>query len=844
MESALGVPDGSVTEDHIQLYTTAARGGVGLMMLEGIGVHPAGKFYDTQITAYDDDCIPGLKLLADSIHAHGDGVVAWVQLHCGGAAHFGYSYGQKDNSIDLNVFGEEMIDSIIEGYANAALRVKKGGFDGVEIHGGHGYLVAQFLSPAVNNRTDRWGKTAEDRMRFPLEIYRRIREKCGEDFPLGIKMNTADLLPGGNFLDETVKIARAFALIGYDLIEMSGGMGMMIELREALRKQLGNNEYYFKEAIPAFVQAVAGTKTALCVTGGIGSPEVMEELLQDGVDFVGMARPWLCEPDLANRIRRGDRRPVRCVSREQLCNLCLTRLGLGPVTCYKFYQGYCKMQCPVDQDTPDYIGEIALGNFAEAARIIRKENPLPNTLCRICDHKCEWLCKGQTGEPLAIRDLKRFAMDYAKKHDLYQEARIKTIRSGEKVAVVGSGPAGLSCAHALAVRGHSPTVFEKNDVVGGVPRTAIPAFRLPREAVEDDIRYIRSAGVEFKTGVEYGRDITIESLFDEGYKAVFLGIGATLPVTLDVPGNSLAGISAALDFLEAVNRGRDVAVGKRVAVIGGGSVAMDAAMTALRVGATEVHVVCLESPENMPASKEELEDALAEGVVLHNSLGVEAFEGDGKSVNGIRLIACTSVFDQEGRFCPVYDRGVSESLRVDNVIVAIGQKPDMGCLCSPAAGEIARKGRIAADANTLATAYAGVFAGGDAVSGPGTVVEAARSGKEAAESIDRYLRNLPLARVPKDESYKPFFKGCSGCEDPEKAIKKEKSLRAVPGKLDAAVRVNGFAEITGALTEEEAVREAKRCLKYDLDLAEKSAARLKNAGPAAFDFKRVTGKEW
>jgi NADPH-dependent glutamate synthase beta subunit-like oxidoreductase len=309
-----------------------------------------------------------------------------------------------------------------------------------------------------------------------------------------------------------------------------------------------------------------------------------------------------------------------------------------------------------------------------------------------------------------------------------------------------------------------------------------------------------------------------------------------------VPGNTLAGIFPSLAFLEAVNSGREISIGKRVVVIGGGSVAMDAAMTALRAGASEVHVASLEALANMSASREELDDATAEGIVLHKSWGVEAFLGD-TSVTGVKLIACTSVFDQEGRFCPVCDGAISKNLQADTVIVAIGQKPDAGCL-SFAAGAISQGGRIGADPNTFATAYPGVFAGGDVVTGSGTVVEAAWAGKEAAESIDRYLRKIPLARAPGEESYGPFFKGCSGCEDPEKTIKKEGSLRAVPVKQDAAARIRDFREIVCVLTEEQAIKEARRCLKYDLDLAEKSAARLKNAGSAAFDFKRVTGKEW
>lgn len=276
MESSLGNPDGKVTNDHIRFYSTAAKGGVGLMIIEGIAVHPISKMTDTQMTAFDDSNIPGFTRLSNAIHENGEGVVLWAQLYCGGAASFGYSYGQNDYGLDLNDFSEDVIEEIIDSYANAALVLKKSGFDGVEIHGGHGYLVSQFISPAVNKRQDKWGGTPDNRIRFPLEILRKIREKCGLNYPIGIKMNSADFLPEGNWLTDTAYVAKRFAEEGYDLIEASGGMGFMTELREAMRAKEGNHQYYFQECIPAFMKALEGTNTALCVTGGMGDPVEMD----------------------------------------------------------------------------------------------------------------------------------------------------------------------------------------------------------------------------------------------------------------------------------------------------------------------------------------------------------------------------------------------------------------------------------------------------------------------------------------------------------------------------------------------------------------------------------------
>ena len=835
MELGMGDPDGFVTEDSLNTYRKAAEGGVGLIITEAVGVHPRGRFFDTQLAAWSDEHIPGLKKLVDVIHAYGEGVVVWLQLHCGGAKDWGYSYGQLDTGLGLDVTTEEDIESIMKAFGDAALRAKEAGFEGVELHGGHGYIISQFLSPAINHRIDKWGGTPENRMRFPLEIYKAIREKVGDDFPVGIKMNTADHLEGGNWANETSKIARKFAETGFDFIEASGGMAFMTEVREALRKKVGEKEYYFRDALPQFVEAVSGTNTALAVIGGIGTPQVMEEILNEGADFISLARPWLCEPDFANRVKAGDLRPVKCVSRMQLCNLCLTKVAFGSVTCEKFYPGDCRMHCPIDQDNPAYFSLIAQRRFEEALEVVKKDNPLASVLSRVCHHPCETICRGETGEPLAIRDLKRFITDYGLKNGLMVKVKPRVKGGRGKVAIIGSGPAGLTCGFYLAQRGYSPTIFEKLPVKGGMLAVGIPKYRLPEEILKADIAYVESIGVEIKTGTALSEDFSISDLFAQDYKALFIALGQPLSLKLEIEGSDLDGVLLGLDFLKDVNLGKQAKVGKRVLVIGGGNVAIDVAMTALRLGAKEVQVACLESRQEMPAFKWEIDDAVEEGVILNCCWGPKRIRGNGK-VTGVDFVKCASIFDEECKFNPKFDEKAGMSLDADTVIISIGQTSALVPLNKESGIKLNSSGTIEVNNMTLQTSLPSVFAGGDVVTGSNNVVDAVAAGKTAAESIDRFIQGRSLARTPREEAYSPFIKVTSpwAFAEPSERILKENSLRVVPPKLSVVERRGNFEEIAGGLSEEEAIKEAKRCLKYDLELEEESAKRMAQMGKSAF----------
>lgn len=325
--------EGHVTDQLLKLYYDLAKGGTGLIVT-GIGaVSPSGKTLINQIGVWDDEHIPGLKKLAKVMHQYGgENTFCTVQLQHSSMGKYGYSIGGIQKEFTLSDLSEEKIKSIIKEFALAAGRLKTAGFDGVGVHGAHGYLISAFISPAINNRADHWGGSLENRMRFPIEIYSAIREEVGDDFPILWKMNTDDFDEKGQGIEEYLKVAKKLAELGMDLIEMSGGLKNQKKLRSKLMKEAGRKEAYFRNAIPRFREAV-GDKTALAHTGGFRSLEVMEEVLNEGVDFIGLSRPLIAEPDLPNRLLYSpDKRPAKCTS----CLKCLTHVANQPLKCVEF----------------------------------------------------------------------------------------------------------------------------------------------------------------------------------------------------------------------------------------------------------------------------------------------------------------------------------------------------------------------------------------------------------------------------------------------------------------------------------------------------------------------------
>ena len=484
----------------------------------------------------------------------------------------------------------------------------------------------------------------------------------------------------------------------------------------------------------------------------------------------------------------------------------------------------CMEACPIHQNAAGYVALIAEGRFSEAARLIRRRNPLPFICGRVCYAACEDACsRAMVDDPIAIRALKRFAMDWERDHEPVPVPDPPEHERTERVAVIGSGPAGLTCAFDLAREGYQVTVFEKHDKLGGMLAVGLPGYRCPRSILERDLDYIRRAGVTMHTGRELGRDFSLEDLLSDtpgfGFRAVFLGIGAHEGRPLGVPGENAAGVVSGVEYLRNVNLGLPRNTGRRVAVVGGGNTALDAARTARREGA-DVTVLYRRTQAEMPADADELADAVAEEVQFdYLTAPVEVLTWEGR-VRGLRCVRMElGEPDASGRPRPVPREGSEHDREFDTVIVAISQYPDHRWYGSPSQKamrtlEFTRWDTIEVDPDSLATPIAGVFAGGDAVLGPATVVESMGQGRRAAEAIHKFLQGAELAGFA---SHMPPERPGRGFEErpyrQAPAYAEMKRLaRAVMPKRPVAERLADYQEVDLGLSEEEARREARRCL--------------------------------
>jgi len=507
----------------------------------------------------------------------------------------------------------------------------------------------------------------------------------------------------------------------------------------------------------------------------------------------------------------------------------------------------CMQACPVHTQAGRYVSLIAQGRYGEAYRYARVPNPFASICGRVCGHPCEPACRrGQLDAPISIRALKRFLTE---RHgpesrnpiDVFPE-KPQQVRP-EKIAVIGSGPAGMSAAHDLALLGYPVTVFEAAAVPGGMMHLGIPEYRLPRDVLQAQIREILDLGPELRLNSRLGRDFSLEELRRQGYKAVLLAFGLHRSRDLNLPGHELDGVVKGIDFLLNVNLGYQFSVGKQVVVICGGNVAIDVARSAmreqqklevgkegrglpdeltssemdvamkefmdvsrqaLRMGAREVHLVCLESRMEMPASEEEIEEGLVEGIKIHPSLGPQEFIGKNGKITGLQVIQCTSVFDAQRRFSPQFAAGTETVIPCDTVILAIGQASDTSFLQPSDGVEITRQGTLKIDPATLMTTAPGIFAAGDIAFGPRLIINAVADGKKAAEEIDKFIRGPEWKPTPQYVQITIL--------DHHKMAEEydEYSRLAVP--VIPLERRTGIAEVESGYTEEQAQREASRCL--------------------------------
>ena len=507
----------------------------------------------------------------------------------------------------------------------------------------------------------------------------------------------------------------------------------------------------------------------------------------------------------------------------------------------------CQAACPVDTEPWRYVAMIEKGDYEEAYRVIRSANPFPAVSARVCDRKCESRCSLGTsgGEAVAIRALKRFVTDRVKP-SVYKPVPAKKKR--QKVAVIGAGPAGITAAHRLSLLGYGVTIFEAEDRPGGMLTCSLPAYRLPQDIVDKEIKTLVNKNIKIEYGRVLGKDITIHDLFVDKYDAVFLAFGAHESMRLDLKHEDVDGIYPSIQFLKAFNmRGEELARG-HVGVIGGGNSAVDAARVALRQkDVASVSLFYRRTREEMPAYEEEVEAALEEGVRIETLISpvkilvrqeeIEAAVREGVEletlVSPIRIhsrkghlvdIECIrnqlGDVDATGRHKPVPIPGSEFKVKLDTLIVAIGEKPKSEFLAGLGL-EIDKSGRIKVNPKTLATNLRGVFAGGDLVTGPNTVIDAIAAGKKAAESIDLYLQKKPLIKPARPKLPDVYIEPASG--DESESITR---VRAVNPALTPAERVKNFREVEMSMPENSARAESRRCLRCDLAFTEEKSAAM------------------
>jgi NADPH-dependent glutamate synthase beta subunit-like oxidoreductase len=477
------------------------------------------------------------------------------------------------------------------------------------------------------------------------------------------------------------------------------------------------------------------------------------------------------------------------------------RCGAG--VCFKRPAPPCQAACPANLDIPSFIAHIGHHHYEDAVRVIVQDNPLPMTCGLVCPAPCESAClRGQTTtEPLFIRPMKSVASRHALKEYGRYDLPERAPRTGKRVAVIGAGPAGLAASYFLAVRGHAVEIFESQEDAGGMLRYGIPAYRLPSHLLDIELAQIERLGVRIHTGV---RIESLQALRAQGFDAIFIAPGFQLSRKVPFEGADLALVSGGMDFLRGVRSGANPRLKDRVVVVGGGNVAVDVALTALRQGARHVTMVCLEKRREMPASHGEIEAALAEGIVIQNSWGPLKATAD----NQITFQHCPQVFDENRRFAPRFDPQRVLTLYADHVLLAVGQTLDDHYLED---GQLeVQRGLLVADPVTLKTKEIGVFAGGDAVHGPRTVVAAVRAGKQASASIDAWLRDEDMdgqwGQPRRRDRVAPL------ATDPHARSHLHRTLMP---ELEVEQREN-YRQVELGLSEAQADVEASRCLRCDI----------------------------
>ncbi|MBP3683362.1 MAG: FAD-dependent oxidoreductase [Oscillospiraceae bacterium] len=482
------------------------------------------------------------------------------------------------------------------------------------------------------------------------------------------------------------------------------------------------------------------------------------------------------------------------------------------INCYDTGTAPCKTACPAHIAVQGYLKMAAQGKYREALALIKKDNPLPAICGRICNRRCEDACtRGSIDQAIAIDEVKKFIAQ----QDLNAETRYipkKVVPSlngyfPEKVAIIGAGPAGLSCAFYLAEKGYAPVIFEKNEKPGGMLRYGIPSFKLEKDVIDAEIEVIKAMGVEIKCGIEVGKDVTLDELRSQGYKAFYIAIGCQGGRKANIPGEEAEGVMTAVDFLRTVGADESYPVRGKTVVVGGGNVAIDVARTAQRCGAESVSMFCLEPRDKMPASEEEIAEALEEDVTIHCGWGPREILTENGKVTGIVFKRCVSVWDAEGKFAPAYDENDTQTVPCDRVFLSIGQSIQWGSLLKGSKVELGRGNGAVADSLTYQTAEPDIFVGGDVYTGPKFAIDAIAAGREGAISIHRFVQ--PHSSLTIGRNRREFIELDKNNIHVEQY---DNSSRQIPGTRKDIDHKKSFRDAKLPFTEEQVKAETARCL--------------------------------
>ena len=842
--------NGYITENALAIYAARSAGGAGFICIECTFASDFGA----ETTSFGNPRIgnrsywAGLSELAETINAFG--AKAFIQITPGFGRQGSSKLSGKTppapspipcevcHDFDMRVMpygwesraaqqrghvkaprelSLEEIEWMEKQYPDAVNAARICGYDAVEIHSPHGYLIHQFLSPRSNQRTDKYGGSLENRMRFLRNLLVNSRRRVGPDYPIGIRLSGDEHMPNGLHEEEAVMVAKAMENEGIDWLHVSDGS---YEARE----------YFFPQDPDCMISHAASFKGALKVpvlVPSVHDPYLAEQIIKEGkTDMVTLGRQLITDPDWPIKVQEGRIEDITmCVK----CNVCLGRFNRGlQIRCplnpnagrERYMPRYqrppipakqpaCEAACPAGIDIQNYVLMISRGRFDEALTKIQKTTPLYGIVSRVCHRPCETVCnRGQIDQPIAINDLKRFVADYERGNGGRAVERAPQTKK-EIVAVIGSGPSGLTAAYDLVKMGYGATVFEALSVAGGWMALGIPGYRLPRNILDTELEVIRKTGVEIKLNSPIGKDgSTIEDLWDEGYKAIYIAIGAHKSAKLGIPNENVEGVVDGASWLKDINLGKDVKVGKTVVVVGGGNVAIDSVRAALRLGAKRVSIAYRRTSEEMSATKDEIQEAEKEGIKFHFLSSPCKILCDNNVCTGIECFEMElGNEDASGRKAPVFVAGSEFEIEADMLISAVGLAPDLSFLPEDSKLQIWQGGRIVAD-NNMATNIPGIFAGGDAVTGPASVIEAVAAGKKAAVSIDCYLTGKPY---PAEKPVVPLA-------DMDEPVMKfhlreiDREDRAVMPTLDVKKRSGCFKEVHLGLSEEEAIREARRGL--------------------------------